>query len=166
MSNDPTERRSEADSELEREIRAERKFSLAEAIGRMAGPGMMKGVSPVTRKQQADVAIQEYLARNLADAAGVLPSILLRQVRDSELLLANLDLPLVVLADYLQRVLGSEYLLKELVREADVEWGRTFGERPHFEQEGRPPCPEDPYTAESVHIVLTQLVEKLNTGDT
>ncbi len=33
MSNDPTERRSEVDVELEREIRAERKFSLAEAMG-------------------------------------------------------------------------------------------------------------------------------------
>ncbi len=33
---------------------------------------MMKGVSPVTRKQQAEAAIQEYLGRHLADAAGAL----------------------------------------------------------------------------------------------
>ena len=166
MSNDPTKRRSEADAELEREIRAERKFSLAEAIGRLAGPGMMKGVSPVTRKQQAEAAIQEYLGRNLADAAGALPGVLLRQVSESELLLDNLDLPLVVLAGYVRSVLGSEYLLKELVREADVEWGRAIGERPHFEQEGHPPRSDDPYTAESVRIALSQLVEKLNAGDT
>ena len=92
--------------------------------------------------------------------------VLLRQVGQSELLLDNLDLPLVVLADHVRRVLGSEHLLKELVREADVEWGRVFGERPHFEQEGRPPHSDDPYTAESVRIALSQLVEKLNAGDT
>jgi hypothetical protein len=43
---------SESDAELEREIRQERKFTLAEAIGRLAGPGAMKGESPVTRLQQ------------------------------------------------------------------------------------------------------------------
>jgi hypothetical protein len=47
MSGDNPERSTEADADLQREIRAERKFTLAEAIGRMAGPGMMKGVSPV-----------------------------------------------------------------------------------------------------------------------
>ena len=45
-------------------------------------------------------------------------------------------------------------------------WGRALGERPHFEQEGRPPHSDDPYTAESVRIALSQLVEKLDAGDT
>jgi len=35
--------------ELEREIRQGRKFSLEEAIGRLAGPGAMKGESPIAR---------------------------------------------------------------------------------------------------------------------
>jgi hypothetical protein len=166
MSNDPAERPSEVGADLAREIQSERKFSLSEAIGRLAGAGMMKGVSPVTRKQQAEAEIQEYLGRHLADTAGALPGVLLRQVGESALLLDNLDLPLVVLAGHVRSVLGSEYLLKELVREADVEWGRAFGERPHFEQEGRPPHSDDPYTAESVRIALSQLVEKLNAGDT
>jgi len=43
--------RSEADAELEREILKERKFTLAEAIGRLAGPGAMKGESPIPRMQ-------------------------------------------------------------------------------------------------------------------
>ena len=87
MSNDPPKCRSKADAELEREIRAERKFTLAEAIGRMAGPGAMKGVSPISRKQQAETVIQEYLDQHLADGGGVLPGVLLRQVTGSELLL-------------------------------------------------------------------------------
>jgi hypothetical protein len=95
-----------------------------------------------------------------------LPRVLLRQVGESRILLDNLEQPLVVLAGHVRNVLGSEYLLQELVRAADVEWGRALGERPHFEQEGRPPHSDDPYTAESVRIALSQLDEKLNAGDT
>jgi hypothetical protein len=54
MSDNKDKQHSEADAELEREIRKERKFTLTEAIGRMAGPGAMKGESPVTR--QVDLA--------------------------------------------------------------------------------------------------------------
>ena len=163
MSNEP--RKTKADAELEREIRAERKFSLAEAIGRLAGPGSMKGASPVTRKRQAEAELQDYLGRHVADSAGILPGLLLRQVGESDLLLNNLDQPLVVLAAYVEQVLGSDYLLKELVREADAEWGRATGERPHFEQEGRPPHPDDPCTAESVRASLSRLLEVLSARD-
>lgn len=166
MSNDPPERPSAVDADLAREIQAGRKFSVAEAIGRLAGPGIMKGVSPVTRKQQAEAEIQEYLGRHLADTAGALARVLLRQVGESELLRDNPDQPLVVLAGHVRSVLASEYLLKELVREADVEWGRALGERPHFEREGRSPHSDDPYTAESVRFALSQLGETLNAGDT
>jgi hypothetical protein len=38
MSDNQDPPRSEADAELEREIRKERKFTLADAIGRLAGP--------------------------------------------------------------------------------------------------------------------------------
>jgi hypothetical protein len=157
---------SAADAELEREIRNSRKFTLEEAIGRMAGPGMMKGESPVTRKEQAEAEIDGYLRRHLMDAAGSLPLVLLRHVKNSELLLKNFDQPIVVLASYIQHVLKSEYLLAELVREADVEWGRVLRERPFFEKEGSPSHPDDPYTIESVRITLSRLIEKLKTGDT
>ena len=155
----PDKPRSEADAELEREIRADRKFSLAEAIGRMAGPGMMKGVSPVTRKRQAEAAIEDFLRRNLTDAGGVLRIVLLRGVSGSDLLLGDYDHPLAVLASYARQVLGSVYLLQELVREADAEWGRVFGERPHFERPGGQPDPDDPYTTESVRTALSRLLE-------
>jgi hypothetical protein len=156
MTGDDPKPPTEADAELEREVRAERKFTLSEAIGRLAGPGMMKGVSPVTRMEQAVAEIQEYLDRHLADAAGVLSGVLLRQVRESELFLNAFDRPLVALAGYVRQVLGSEYGLRELAREADVEWGRVFGERPRFETDGSP-APDDPYTLESVRAALTQL---------
>ena len=42
------------DSEVEREIREARKFTPQEALARMAGPGAMKGASPVSPSQQAE----------------------------------------------------------------------------------------------------------------
>jgi hypothetical protein len=158
-------RPADTNTDLEREIRKGRKFSLAEAIGRLAGPGMMKGESPITRKQQSEAEIESYLRHHLMDAAGALPVVLLRRVKESELFLNHFDQPLFVLASGIQRVLDSEYLLKQLVREADIEWGRIMGQRPYFEEEGCPPHPDDPYTNESVRATLSQLLGKLTAGD-
>jgi hypothetical protein len=166
MSDDQVKRRSEADAALEREIRMGREFTLAEAIGRMAGPGMMKGESPVPPQQQAEAEIKGYLDRHLIDSAGGLRVVLLRQVQASDFLLNNLDQPLVALVSHLRRVLDTEYLLKELAREADVEWGRVFDERPYFEKEGCPPHPDDLYTTESIRTSLSQLIDKLTGGET
>src|SRR3954469_3271267 len=122
------------DAEMERDIRKDRKFSLSEAIGRLAGPGCMKGASPVSRTRQAAAQIEDYLRIHLADHGCGMRPVLLRNVRDSDLLLNNLDQPLVVLAAYIQRMLGSEFLLKDFVREADVEWAQLLSERPIFEK--------------------------------
>lgn len=151
----------DADSELEREIRRGRKFTLAEAIGRLAGPGAMKGESPITRAQQAGYEIENWLRTHLTDAGGPLEVVLNRRVKGSDILLNNFDQPLLVLASYCQRVLKSDYLLKELVRDADVEWGQVMGERPFFEREGTPSNPDDPYTVESVRTVLGELLNQL-----
>jgi hypothetical protein len=161
MSNNEDTPRSEADAELEREIREGRKFTLADAIGRLAGPGAMKGESPVTRMQQAEIEIGAWLRSHLADAGGALPVVLHRHVKGSELLLNDFDRPLVVLAGFCRRVLDSDYLLGELVRDADIEWGRVMGERPHFEKEGAPRHPDDLYTVESVRNALSGLLKQL-----
>jgi hypothetical protein len=165
MSADEKKQRSEADAELEREIRKERKFTLAEAIGRLAGPGAMKGVSPIAPMQQAGVEIETWLRYHLADAGGGLEVALLRRVKGSELLLNNYDQPLIVLAGCCQRILGSDHLLEELVRDADIEWGRVLGERPYFEKEGSPAHADDPYTVDSVRKTLSGLLEQLAQGE-
>lgn len=162
MSDHQNEQRSESDAELEREIRRERKFNLAEAIGRMVGPGAMKGESPITRLQQAEMEIASWLRIHLKDT-GELEVVLHRDIKESELLLNNLDQPpLGVLARHCQRILDSDYLLGELVRNADVEWGRTMDERPYFEKEGSPAHPDDPYTIESVRNTLSGLLKELS----
>ena len=165
MSEDRDATPPDEDEGLEREVRADRKFSLTEAIGRMAGGDLIKGGSPVTRKQQAELAIKGYLRRHMPDAGGVLGDILLRRVGES-LLHDDYNQPLAMLADYVRQVLRSEYVLADLVREADVEWGRVVGERPYFQQPGSPPPPGDPYTTDSVRITLSRLIEKLAAGAT
>ena len=162
MSDNKDTQRSEADAELEREIRKGRKFNLAEAIGRMAGPGAMKGVSPVTRGQQAVVEIENWLRQHMSGAEGELQAVLLRRIKGSEFLLAHYEQPLFVLAAVCQRLLDSDYLLQELVREADIEWGEVQCQRPYFEKEGSAPDPDDPYTISSVRKTLAGLIDQLS----
>jgi hypothetical protein len=164
MSETPKKARSEADAELEREILRERKFSLEEAILRLAGGAGMKGESPVPRLQQAEVEIDSWLRNHLPDGPGALQVVLHRHVKESELLLNNFEQPLIVLAGCCKRILDSDYRLKELVRETDVEWGRAMDERPVFESEGSPSSPDDPYTLESVRKALTCVLEQLAAG--
>ena len=162
MSQKPNTPRSNSDAELEREILEGRKFTLEEAVARMVGPGAMKGESPVARMRQADIEIGSWLGSHVADAGGALKIVLHRRVQGSDLLLNDYEQPLVVLANFCQRILASDYLLTELVREADIEWGRAMGERPFIEREGAPSHADDPYTTESVRKVLRDVLQKLS----
>jgi len=164
MSDNSETKSTDENEEIEGEIRANRKFSLNEAIGRLAGGDFMKGGTPVSRKRQAELQIEEYLRRHLVDSGSALRSVLLRHLGET-LLNGDYEQPLAVLAEYVPRALTSEHLLNEIVREADAEWGRTHDERPYFQQPGRPPHPEDPYTLDSVRLALSQLRERLAAGE-
>jgi len=161
MIDEPEDRQTDTDSDIEREIRQGRKVTAKDVMARLAGPGAMKGASPVSPVQQAETEIGNWLAGNLVDSCGALRSVVHRQLKGSQQLLENLDRPLVALAAYCRQVVTSENLLKEIVREADVEWGRSMGERPFFEREGTPPDPEDPYTVLSVRQALVDALQRL-----
>ena len=89
-------------------------------------------------------------------------TLLLRRVRESETLFKmGYEQPLTVLALFCERILGSEGLLRDFVTEVDAQWGRIYLERPHFQKDGRPPDPDDPYTFASVRIALSELMVKL-----
>ena len=152
---------SKRQEEIEREIRLSRKFSAKEAMAKMAGPGAMKGASPVSPVRQAEVEVGTWLKTHVDDTPGALQLVLHRHVKGSAMLLDNLDRPLIALRNLCEEVLDSDYRLKELVREADVEWARAIDERPHFEREGMPPHPDDPYTIESVRHALGAIVRQL-----
>ena len=165
MSEKPKTESADSNEEIEREIRAHRKFSLSDAIGQVSGGEFMKGGSPVTRKRQAELEVEEYLRRHLVDPGGVLRVVMLRHLGET-LINADYDQPLAALAEYIPGVLTSEHLLAELVREADAEWGRVQDERPYFQGPDRPPDPDNPYTIDSVRLALLQLRETLASGET
>lgn len=150
------------DAALEREILQERKFSMEEAIARRAGKDLMKGASPVTAKRQAELAIERLVEQHLIDAEGALRLVLLRRVRESELLLEmGYEQPLAVLVQYLEQIVSSQGRLEAFVNEVDTEWGRLYAERPHFQKSDSPPDSEDPYTFALVRAKLTKLLEQL-----
>ncbi len=142
---------------MEFEIRKDRTFTLAEAIGRMAGAGAMKGASPTAGRRAAEALISDYVRRNLPDPSGVLATVLIRQTIHDELLLHHLDRPLVALAGIVSRILSSHETLCELVRETDAQWGMVMHERPYFDRPGNSPDPADPYTVDSVRAALQRL---------
>jgi hypothetical protein len=161
MSDHEGKARSREDAELEREVRSRREFSLDEAIGRAAGD-LMKGASPVTRKRQAELEIEEALERHLTDSEGALLVVLRRRVLESEALLAEgYERPLAALVRVGERLLGSQERLRRLVREVDAEWGRMYSERPRFEAADGTVEAGDPYTVESVRAVLSGLLDGL-----
>jgi hypothetical protein len=151
-----------APADVETEIRQTRQFTPKEALARLAGPGAMKGASPVSPDQQAEIAIGIWLRANVADPSGALNTVLHRHLRGSQALVANPDRPLVVLAGHFERLLKSDRLLEEIVREADVEWARAMDERPYFERGGSAPHPDDPYTVESVRKAITAALAQLS----
>ena len=158
-------RQSEPDPDVELEIRQGRKFTAREAMARLAGPGAMKGASPVSPVQQAETEIGNWLNANLADTNGALRAVLHRNLKGSDHLLAKLDRPLDALAAYIRSILESDYLLKEIVRAADIEWGRAMDERPHFERDGVPAEPDDPYTVTSVQRALSDAQKLLSASE-
>src|SRR5436853_7619271 len=87
------------------------KFTAREAMGRMLGPGAMKGGSAVSRVQQAETEIGTWLRSKLTDSTGALQALLHRRLKESPLLLNNLDQPLIALAAYCQQILASDYNL-------------------------------------------------------
>ena len=165
MSDDSATQRSEADAALEGKIREDRKLILEEAIARIFGPVAVEGMSPVARSQQSEIELGSWLRSHLRDSGGALHVVLHRYVKGSELLLNNFEEPLVVLASYCKRVLGSDYLLNELVRDADAEWGRMMGARPYVEKQGSPHHPDGPYSVKSVRNALHGILEQLGEGE-
>lgn len=146
---------------MESRIRRERKYSLAEAVGREAS-GSLSGASPVARAEQILLEIEHLLEVGLPDPAGSLSlTIMARLEHDLPLLGRHFENPVGALVEFLTETLGAESLLEALVRDTDARWGRDYQERPHFERDGQPPHPDDPYTNAQVRALLVDLLEDI-----
>jgi hypothetical protein len=157
---DPKKPESGSES-TESRIRRDRKFTLAEAVGREAA-GSMSGASPVARAEQVLLEIEQILESHLEDPEGSLVRTILARLKlDPPLLARHFDRPTDALGEFLTVTLGSDSLLTALVRDTDARWGREYGERPHFETEEQPPHPDDPYTKVGVGALLEDLLGSL-----
>lgn len=146
----------------EDELRKGRKFDLGEAVAREAGDAL-KGASPVAAHDQTLFAARELVEAKLSDPEGSLQRTLLARLdSDKPLVAEHFYDPTALLRQFLDRILGSDVALADLVRECDVRWGRYYGERPHFEAGGREPHPDDPYTLQGVKDALERLRDSLD----
>ncbi|MBF0371718.1 MAG: hypothetical protein HQL52_19965 [Magnetococcales bacterium] len=148
-------------ADIERELAARQKFSLAGAIGRQAR-GAMKGASPIPRGEQAVLTINHFIDQHLSDPSGALKSILKRRIKAQEMVLQkHLENPLAALQEILHALLDQEGTLQEFVRRVDVRWGELYQERPHFQQPGAAAHPDDEYTHQSVRRDLEGVLERI-----
>jgi len=140
---------------------AGRKFSLAEAIAREGG-SFLKGESLIPRLLQAKAEINLFIDRNLTDSSGALKAVLQALVATDDAHIGrHLSSPLDALREFLEMLVRTPQVVYELVRQVDVKWGQLSGERPHFQQPGQAPDPEDTYTHESVRQQLVTLLARL-----
>lgn len=155
-----SQRDRDQEENLQKDILSDRKYSLAEAIGREGG-NFLKGESPVPKLMQVTTEVNLFIDNNLPDSSGALQSVLKRWVKSDPLLSQHLESPLQGLDKILEKILTQKGLFYEIVREADLKWGQMYQERPYFQKPGDPPHPEDEYTHESVKEKLSLLREKI-----
>lgn len=155
---DSSKKRSENERSIEREIRGSRSFSLNEAIGREGG-SLFKGESAVPRLSQITAEIANFIDQHVSDVSGALRAVLRRRIKENQVLVAkHEDEPIAALRELLSAILENETALFELVGEVDAQWGQTMLERPHFQEPGQAPHPDDEYTHESVRRELERLL--------
>lgn len=149
-------------ADLEQELRMGREFSIAELIAREGGD-FLKGESMIPPLVQAKHAVDLFIDRHLVDASGALQVTLKNWVGTHEGLLSqHIETPLDALRQAIQNILEHPQLLYELVQQADMKWGQMYDERPHFQQPGQMPHPDDEYTHASVQNDLVRLLALLD----
>lgn len=153
---------SELHQDLQREIRQGRKFSLAEAIGREGG-SFMKGESAIPRPVRAANAIKQYLNSQLVDPSSAFATTLFTWVTADIRVSRQLDTPLVALEQILESLLNESTTFYEFSRQVAIAQSHITGNRPHFQQPGRPPLPHADYTHESIKELMSELLQPLTT---
>ena len=147
-------------SSIEREIRAQRKFSLAEAIGREGGD-FMKGESAIPRPLRAIAAINRFIAAHLPDSNGALSTTLQSWAKEDIRVSRHLDTPLTALAQILESLLNEPTTFQEFFRQVAIAQSKLTGDRPYFQKVGQPPHPDAQYSHKTVKSQLKSLLQSL-----
>ena len=154
-------------SAIQREIRQQRKFSLAEAIGREGG-SFMKGESTIPRPLRAIAKINQFITTYLPDPTNALSTTLQAWARDDVRVSRQLDTPLVALAQIIDSVLSEPTTLCEFARQVAIAHSQLTGEnvvfpreiRPHAQRLNQPPL-EATYTYTAIKSELSTLLDRL-----
>lgn len=146
--------------EIQREIRAGRQFSIAEAIAREGG-SFMKGESTIPRPLRAIAEIKQFLGTHLNDPAGALCTTLHSWASEDIRLSRQLDTPLIALAQVIASLLAEPTTFEEFARQVAIAHGQITGDRPQFQQFGQPPDPAAAHTHQSIQTELSDLLQQL-----
>lgn len=161
MKHDDRERERAEAERITQDIRSRRGFTVAGALAGRDGGGHLEGASPTPLISRARLNLAHWLRANLDDGEGALRDVILRALTGRyDLLARHADEPAAVLSAWLPGVLAMPALLADLVRQADMQWGRANQERPFFERDGEPPHPDDPYTRSDVERRLRELLAR------
>lgn len=146
--------------ELQKEIRAQRKFSLAEAIGREGG-SFMKGESTIPRPLRAIAQINQFIISHLANPTGALSTTLQNWASQDIRVSRQLDTPLIALAQIIESILAEPTTFYEFARQVAIAQSTLTGDRPYFQQPNSPPHPEADYAHHTIRTELATLLQAL-----
>lgn len=146
--------------ELQTEIRAERKFSLAEAIGRESG-SFMKGESAIPRPVRAANEIKQFIANHSSEPSGVLATELANWCIADIRLSRQLETPLTALSQVIESLLNESTSFYEFYRQVAIAQSKMTGERPYFQQPDQPPHPRAEHTHSSIYNYLLKIAKLL-----
>lgn len=142
--------------QVQKEIRAGRKFSIAEAIGR-EGSSFMKGESAIPRPLRAANEIKQFITAHSRGSAGVLADELYLWTTADIRVSRQLDTPLVALAQVVESLLNEPTIFYEFARQVAIAEARLTGDRPYFQQPNQSPHPEATYTHDSIRQYLESI---------
>ena len=145
---------------LQKEIRAGRKFSLAEAISREGGD-FIKGELVIPRPLKAANEIKQFIATHSLEPSGVLATELsawsIADIRFSR----QLETPLTALSQIVESLLHEPTTFYEFARRVAIAQSKVTGDRPYFQQPNQPPHPEADHTHSSISQYLSKMAELL-----
>ena len=154
---------SEELAKLSREIRGQRKFSIAEAIGREGG-SFLQGESAIPRPLRAAAEVNRFIGDRASDPAGALATTLQTWASDDIRLSRQLDTPLVALAQIVESLLSEPTTFCEFARQVAIAHAQMTGDRPYFHPLNGLPHPaaaEAKVTHEAIKTELTALYQRL-----
>ena len=146
-------------AELTREIRSQRKFTLAEAISRESG-SFMKGESAIPRPLRAATEISQFITARASQNSPV-STTLQHWAKEDIRVARHLDSPLIALSQIIQSILEEPITFQEFFRQIAIAQSQISGDRPYFQQPGQPPHPNAAYCHQSVKQQLLDLQHKL-----